>query len=52
MFALLKTANGIPDPKARTPKPLTADQIPAPVTNSTHVELHAMKNLRHVNAIA
>jgi len=52
LFALLKSAHGIPDPKARTPKPLTADQIPAPVTNSTHVELRAMKNLRHVNAIA
>jgi energy-coupling factor transporter ATP-binding protein EcfA2 len=52
LFALLKAAHGIPDPKARTPKPLTADQIPAPVKNSTHVELHAMKNLRHVNAIA
>lgn len=52
LFALLKAAHGIPDPKSRTPKPLTADQIPAPVKNSTHVELHAMKNLRHVNAIA
>ncbi len=52
LFALLKAAHGIPDPKARTPKPLTADQIPAPVKNSTHVELRAMKNLRHVNAIA
>lgn len=52
LFALLKAAHGIPDLKARTPKPLTADQIPAPVKNSTHVELHAMKNLRHVNAIA
>lgn len=52
LFTLLKVANGIPDPKARTPKPLTADHIPAPIMNSTHVELHAMKNLRHVNAIA
>lgn len=52
LFALLKSAYGIPDPKARTSKPLTADQIPAPVKNSTHVELRAMKNLRHVNAIA
>lgn len=52
LFALLKVANGIPDPKARIPKPLTADHIPAPIMNSIHVELHAMKNLRHVNAIA
>ena len=52
LFALLKLSHGIPDPKGRTPKPLTADQIPAPVKVSTHVELHAMKNMRHVNAIA
>ncbi len=52
LFALLKSAHGIPDPKARTPNPLTADQIPAPVKGSFHVELRAMKNLRHVNAIA
>jgi len=52
LFALLKSAHGISDSKARTPKPLTADQIPAPVQNSSHVELRAMKNFRHVNAIA
>lgn len=52
LFALLKAAHGIPDSKARIPKPLTADQIPAPVKVSTHVELHAIKNMRHVNAIA
>ena len=52
LFALLKNAHGIPDPKVRKPKPLTADQIPAPVKVTTHVELLAMKNMRHVNAIA
>ncbi len=52
LFALLKAANGIPDPKGRKPNPLTADQIPAPVKATTHVELLAMKNMRHVNAIA
>ena len=52
MFALLKAAHGIPDPKNRKPQPLTAEQIPAPVKVTTHVELHAMKNMRHVNAIA
>lgn len=52
LFALLKAAHGIPDPKDRKPKPLTADHIPAPVKATTHVELRAMKNLRHVNAIA
>jgi len=52
LYALLKVAHGIPDPKDRQPKPLTADQIPAPVIAATHVQLRAMKNLRHVNAIA
>lgn len=52
LYALLKVAHGIPDPKDRIPQPLTADQIPVPMKASTHVELLAMKNLRHVNAIA
>jgi len=52
LYALLKAEHGIPDPKGRKPKLLTADQIPAPVKVSTHVELRAMKNLQHVNAIA
>lgn len=52
LFALLKAANGIPDSKGRKPNPLTADQIPAPVKATTHFELLAMKNMRHVNAIA
>lgn len=52
LYALLKVAHGIPDPKDRKPKPLTADQIPMQVKASTHVELRAMKNMRHVNAIA
>lgn len=52
LFALLKAAHGIPDTKDRKPKPLTADQIPVPVKASTHVELLAIKNMRHVNAIA
>lgn len=52
LLALLKAAHGIPDAKDRKPKPLTADQIPAPVKVTTQVELLAMKNMRHVNAIA
>ena len=52
LFALLKMAHGIPDPKDRKPKPLTAAQIPAQVKVTTHVELRAMKSMRHVNAIA
>jgi len=52
LFALLKAAHGIPDPKGRVPAPLSVDQIPTPSSTTTHVELRAMKNMRHVNAIA
>lgn len=52
LYSLLKLANGIPDAKGRKPKRLTADQIPAQVKSSTHVELLAIKNMRFVNAIA
>lgn len=52
LYALLKLAHGIPDPKNRHPLPLTADQIPAQVKEDTHIELRAIKNLHNVNAIA
>ena len=52
LYALLKAAHGIPDPKNRQPKPLTAGQIPEPTNAASHVELWAIKNLCNVNAIA
>ena len=52
LHALLKTEHGIPDPKGRVASKLSADQIPAASAANAHVELLAMKNLRHVNAIA
>lgn len=52
LFALLKAEHGIPDPKGRTPRKLTADQIPIPETSSILVQLKAIKNMQHVNAIA
>lgn len=52
LLALLKVAHGIPDLKDRKAKPLTADQIPAPVNAMTNVELRAIKNMRNINAIA
>jgi len=52
LYALLKAEHGIPDPKGRTANKLSADQIPAASAANTHVELLAMKNLKHVNAIA
>jgi energy-coupling factor transporter ATP-binding protein EcfA2 len=52
LFALLKAEHDIPDAKGRKPKPLTSDQIPVPVKSTMHVALRAIKNMRHVNAIA
>jgi len=52
LFALLKLEHGIPDPKNRKPKPLTAEQIPAPTGANSHIKLLAIKNLQNVNAIA
>lgn len=52
LFALIKTEHGIPDSKDRTVKKLSAHQIPAATQSNTHVEVLAMKSLRHVNAIA
>ncbi|MFN0106867.1 MAG: AAA family ATPase [Bryobacteraceae bacterium] len=52
LYALLKTAHGISDPKGRTPKPLSADEIPVHSDARAHVELHAIKTMRNVNAIA
>ena len=52
LHALLKTEHGIPDPKGRVASKLNADQVPAASAAIAHVELLAMKNLRHVNAIA
>ena len=52
LHALLKTEHGIPDPKGKVASKLSADHIPAAAAANAHVELLAMKNLRHVNAIA
>ena len=52
LFALIRAEHGIPDSKGRTAKKLSAQQIPATTQSNTHVEVLAMKNLRHVNAIA
>ncbi|MHB8822456.1 MAG: hypothetical protein ACYC58_12330 [Pseudomonadaceae bacterium] len=52
LYALLKLAHGILDPKNRQPQPLTADQIPAQIEATTHIELRAIRNLHNVNAIA
>lgn len=52
LFALLKVEHAIPDPQERTAKKLSAEQIPAPAAPNSHINLLALKNLRHVNRIA
>lgn len=52
LYALLKAEHGIPDIKGRVANKLSAECIPAALAANSHVELLAMKNLRHVNAMA
>ena len=52
LYALLKAEHGIPDPKARVANKLSPNQTPGASVANSHVELLAMKNIRHVNAIA
>ena len=52
VLALLKATHGIADAQGRQAKQLTEDQIPAALKATTHIELHAIKNLLNVNAIA
>lgn len=52
LLALLKAEHGIADPRGRTAMRLSADRIPAASPGGAHVELVAIRDLRHVNAIA
>jgi hypothetical protein len=49
LYALLKADHGIPDPQNQKPKSLSPNQVPAPVKVNVQVQLHAIKNLSHVN---
>ena len=52
LLALVKQKYEIPDPQNRKAVRLQAAQIPAAPTAGDHIELIALKNLKHVNAIA
>ena len=52
MYALLKSAHGIPDLYGRVPANLAAEHVAAPQTSDRLVQLAAIKNLRNVNALA
>jgi hypothetical protein len=51
-LALLKVSCGIPNPVARQPRRLDAGRVAEPPTNTTLVQLVAIRNLRNVNALA
>jgi hypothetical protein len=52
LYALLKTEHGIADPKGRKPGKLAADQIAGAAPAGQLVQIEAIKNIRHVNALA
>lgn len=51
LYAMLKSAHGIPDPEKREPDPLAQKHLPAQIANATPVILRAMRDLKHVNRI-
>lgn len=52
LYALLKLAHGIPDPKGRIAKPVDLSSIPIPPDGSSSVQITSMRDLKHVNALA
>lgn len=52
IYALLKTEHGIPDPKGRVAGSLDASQVAAPSAGSKLTQIVALRDLKHVNALA
>ncbi|PKO60699.1 MAG: ATPase [Betaproteobacteria bacterium HGW-Betaproteobacteria-18] len=52
LYALLKLAHGIPDPKGRIAKPVDPSSIPVPPDGSSSVQITSIRDLQHVNALA
>lgn len=52
LYALLKAEHGIADPKARIARKLEPAQVAAVQNPETLLQLVALRNLRHVNALA
>jgi ABC-type lipoprotein export system ATPase subunit len=52
LYAMLKSAHGLPDPQHFQPEPLAQAHLPVHVANSTPIVLRAMRDLKHVNRIA
>ncbi|MBW7832459.1 MAG: AAA family ATPase [Simplicispira suum] len=52
LYALLKVAHGIPDHKGRIANPVDPDDIPLLSDGSSLVQITAIRDLKHVNALA
>jgi len=52
LYAMMKSAHGLSDPKRRQPNPLSHKHLSVQVVNSTPVILSALRDLKNVNRIA
>lgn len=53
LYAMLKSAHGLPDEQNRQPEPLAPEHLPAQATGvAAPLTLRAMRDLKHVNRIA
>ncbi|WP_322010693.1 hypothetical protein [Paraburkholderia sp. J12] len=52
VYVLLKAAHGIPDAKNREHRSLTAEQVAVAQISASRVQLHSIKDLKGVNALA
>ncbi len=52
LYALLKAAHGLPNPKGLVPFPLSKDHLPETLAGGDTITLKAMRDLKHVNCIA
>lgn len=52
LYAMLKSARELPDPKNRQPVPLAQEHLPAQGASASTVILRAMRGLKNVNRIA
>ncbi len=51
LYAMLKSAYGVPDSENREPDPLSQKHLPVQTVNAAPVTLRAMRELKHVNRI-
>ena len=52
LYALLKSAHGLPDLNNRQPVPLAPEHLPAQMASATPVILLSIRDLKYVNRIA